>query len=432
MRRIGSPVGIVILVSTMGWGPNVHAQPGIPSERIPQGTPLEIRKGIEQLYSSAPEERVRAIGKLSGEGERAIPAVPFLIAMFSDDAVLYDDEQLARRALISSYASPFSFPNSPGESAARAIGRLAAKMQEPPIDDLLLAMKDRNQHARANAIRALGEIGHLDAPNVVAPLAAALNDKSPKIRAYAARTLGRKELARFATEDPVVENLISRLHDEDSTVRADVAWALRYGKGARVVGPLVVVLEDPSETLEVRQNAAEALGRIGDRAAVEPLVEALRDQQWQVRQAALSVVALIDEPRVLRPLLVSALQDKEWRVRARAAGATARLSKLKDPGAWDLMTAVLKDSHPNVRARATEACAESKDYRTVMPLCTVLRKDPNSYVAWHAANALGALGDPRAVGPLTEALGDENELVRSSSQRALKRIETIQNLSRRP
>ena len=98
------------------------------------------------------------------------------------------------------------------------------------------------------------------------------------------------------------------------------------------------------------------------------------------------------------------------------------MSELEDPGSLEILIAALSDRHPNVRARATESCAESKDPRTIIPLTAALREDPNSYVRWHAANALGELGAPGAIGPLTEALKDENELVRTSSRRALERI----------
>ena len=137
---------------------------------------------------------------------------------------------------------------------------------------------------------------------------------------------------------------------------------------------------------------------------------------------------LIEDSSVLGPIIMDALQDKEWRVRGGAASAAAVLSELKHPRSSEILIGALNDPHPNVRASAARACADSKDPRTVMPLTVVLRKDPNSYVRWHAANALGELGDPRAIDPLTAAMKDQNEIVRMRSKDALKRVRFLSRL----
>jgi len=50
-------------------------------------------------------------------------------------------------------------------------------------------------------------------------------------------------------------------------------------------------------------------------------------------------------------------------------------------------------------------------------------KDEDSDVRRHAAIALGEIGDERAVGPLTEALEDENSLVQKAAREALEKIQ---------
>ena len=49
---------------------------------------------------------------------------------------------------------------------------------------------------------------------------------------------------------------------------------------------------------EVRQNAANALGNIGDPRAVEPLIVALKDENLWVCDAATSALVKIGEPAV--------------------------------------------------------------------------------------------------------------------------------------
>ena len=435
MSSIKKPVGLIVLAGVLGWGAAAHAQPSIPKDRIPSGIPAGVRERIEKLYSSDPKERARAAMHLIDEAERA---TPFLIAMFHDDTALYDDAELRKRSELSSYISPFPFPNSPGQSAALALARIASRTGKPPIDALLVALKDKDRHVRANAIRALGETWwqgpdlqrDLKDLRVLEPLVVRLEDECPKVRAYAARTLGLMKLEKLGTKDTLIVSLVARLDDEDLTVRAEAARTLGSAKDSRAVEPLILVLENLLEAPEVRKNAAEALRRIGDLGAVQPLVAALKDKDWRIRYAALSVVDLIKDFRVLRPIVIGALQDKEWHVRNAAARAAAVLGRLKDPGAFEVMIVALNDKHPNVRARATQSLAELNDARAVTPLIAALRQDGNSYVRWHAANALGELGDPGAIGPLTAALKDQDELVRTSSRRALERIKKAIQLPR--
>ena len=49
-----------------------------------------------------------------------------------------------------------------------------------------------------------------------------------------------------------------------------------------------------SEDEEVREAAAKALGEIGDARAVEPLIKALRDEDGDVREAAAEALKKLD------------------------------------------------------------------------------------------------------------------------------------------
>jgi HEAT repeat protein len=426
MSRFGGYLGLLVTIAVSAWGSVGRAQPTIPKQQIPPDTPTELKQRIEGLYSSDAKQRASAAMRLVGKPEQVAPAIPFLIAMLHDDATLYNEAELIRRSIISSYARVFSFPNTPGEQAAETLARIGSAAGQPVMDALLAPLSHKNWIVRANAIRALGEMlakmrreerESLQAGRVLEPLVAALRDEHSKARRYAAVVLG-------LLEDPrAVEPLVAVVQQDPSAeVRAAAAAALGAVHDSRAIGPLIAVLQNPSEPAEVRANAAEALGKIADRRAVEPLAAALKDKDWRIRRAALTVADMIRDVRVLRPLLIDALQDEDWRVRAAAAAAASTLGKLKDPAVLELLTTALHDKHPNVRAAATRSLAELKDPRAVPPLAATLRADDNSYVRWHAAMALERFEDPRAVGPLTAALKDEDELVRTTARRALEKI----------
>jgi len=51
-----------------------------------------------------------------------------------------------------------------------------------------------------------------------------------------------------------------------------------------------------------RWKAAAALGRLADARAVDPLIAALQDDDWRVREKAAWALGRIGDPRAVRPL----------------------------------------------------------------------------------------------------------------------------------
>jgi len=91
------------------------------------------------------------------------------------------------------------------------------------------------------------------------------------------------------------------------------------------VSELIAALQDPDGN--VRRLAASALGKIGDRRAVNPLMALLtRETKPQVRQSAVKALGRIGDPRA-RPLLEKIAADKAERDYTQAA-ARAALKRL--------------------------------------------------------------------------------------------------------
>ncbi|MCD6215119.1 MAG: HEAT repeat domain-containing protein, partial [Candidatus Desulfofervidus sp.] len=154
-----------------------------------------------------------------------------------------------------------------------------------------------------------------------------------------------------------VKGLIKALRHED--VRKEAAEAL-VNIGEPAVEPLIQALKD--EYSDVREEAARALGRIGDKRAVEPLINALKDEDSDVRMEA-----------------AEALDQMGWK----PGYVTEKAYYLVAKKEWD---EAVKLGEPAVE-----------------PLINAL-KDEASSVRWGAAGALGEIGDERAVEPLINAL----------------------------
>ena len=70
---------------------------------------------------------------------------------------------------------------------------------------------------------------------------------------------------------------------------------------------------------------------------------------------------------------------------------------------------------------AAEALGKIGDKRAVEPLIKAL-EDKDGYVSQHSARALGKIGDTRAVEPLIELLSDDDWGVRNAAKEALKKL----------
>ncbi|RKY36993.1 MAG: hypothetical protein DRP72_03565, partial [Candidatus Omnitrophota bacterium] len=138
-----------------------------------------------------------------------------------------------------------------------------------------------------------------------------------------------------------------RLKSEDSYVREQAAIALGEIGDKRAIEPLINTLKDRNS--DVRKYAAIALGKIGDKKAVEPLINALEDKSWGVCKHAIIALGKIGDKKAIE-LLINVLRT-DWIVREQAAIA---LVKISQPAIEPLINA-LKDKNPGVRKQVAIA-----------------------------------------------------------------------------
>ena len=240
------------------------------------------------------------------------------------------------------------------------------------------------------------------------------------------------------------------LQDKSSTWRRDAAQALGEIGDARAVGPLLVALGEVGESgvdgvfakLSVRgaaaralgrnrqipvpwslwwlrlrtrmsrcaKDAVEALGRIGDPRALEPLVAMLTDADEGVRGAAVEALESMGwEPPGRGPTRAAVA----WR-RGGSGGCGWRWG----PRGWIPRWPPLKARRAGCERDAALALGRIGDARAVGPLLSALHHRDTT-VRWAAAQALGELGDTRAVEPLVVLLGDPHHDVQRAAAQAL-------------
>lgn len=146
----------------------------------------------------------------------------------------------------------------------------------------------------------------------------------------------------------------------------------------------------------VRKGAAMALGELKDSRAIEPLIAALKDRYYDVRQVVIKALEEIADARAVEPL-IAALKGGDSGVRKAAVNA---LVKLGDARALDAIIAALKDSDKAVRETAAAALGQIGGARAFDALVamlsnkdrTVSRPLPRHWILWDGSRERMSLG----------------------------------------
>jgi HEAT repeat protein len=191
------------------------------------------------------------------------------------------------------------------EDAAIRLGRLKDPRAVKP---LVAALRDPDRSVREAAVEALLAIG----PPSTTAICACLADPDLTVQESAS-----KILASIADAEALAP-LVSALNSSDWIVRMYAAKALGRLNDPRAVMPLRGLLQDPVKT--VREEASAALVAIG-RPAVPPLIESLAHPDWMVRLRAVESLKMIRPPEAVPALIALGFHDPDSAVREDAVRA---------------------------------------------------------------------------------------------------------------
>jgi len=181
--------------------------------------------------------------------------------------------------------------------------------------------------------------------------------------------------------ETVYPELEQGLRDDNDADHRNGAMDILVAFGKASVPYLVKLLKDENE--EVRNFACVMLGDIGNREAVGHLVMTLKDNDPNVSHSAAEALGKIGDRSALFPL-IELLKGDFW-----------------------------------VQFSAIAAIGEMRDYRAVPHLLDLL---DNELLAGAAADALGKIGDPRALHPLGTILPSLDDMIAGHVARAMMDI----------
>lgn len=248
---------------------------------------------------------------------------------------------------------------------------------------------------------------------------------APKLRATAARALGS-----FRSDGATKALLAALRRERDAEVVSALISALEELHDPQAVEPLCVLLStSPDDWL--RRQAAEALGRLGDRRALQPLVKALgsKHEPWvNIDETVIEALGELGDPHAI-PVLLQSLKRGDTSLRDKCATALGRLHateavdalielavKRQNKNALEALGAVgdqralpvllnaFKSANPALRSGAAAALGRLGHRDAVTLLAQGLATEKSDSVRGVIVSALGELGDPRALPALRGAL----------------------------
>jgi HEAT repeat protein len=348
--------------------------------------------------------------------------------------------------------------------AAELLGRVGSAKAVPALLETVQSTQTEDVDVREIALRALARIAD---PQAVGPLIAALANADPWLAPRIADILARHG-------DVVIDPLLGLLTDaRQHPARAWAANVLGEVGAQRAFAVLVRCLDDPDD--EVRAKSATALGRLGDRRAIPPLldhlltdpapfvrvriastlgdfggpdvvdrlVRALGDPAWWVRMRGVEALEQIG-PAAEGPLLV-ALDDPDPEIRKRAAASLERLGvpagllhsierddqpeepsralvRLASASSRELLAELLLHPSARVRGLVTTAVRESGRSDLVPEIARVAAEDPEPRLRADAFDTLARLRARGAVRSAVKGAADPDPAVRAAAIRLLGEI----------
>jgi HEAT repeat protein len=215
------------------------------------------------------------------------------------------------------------------------------------------------------------------------------------------------------SKQQIIKNLISDLKKKNVSSRKQAVFKLGEMKAKDSVPHLLKLLKKEKDDV-IRRNTTRALGKIGDKSAVNALCELLFDNDYYVKQNAAWSLGKLKDKRAVDPLL-RLIKGGAGKIYTES-GSQASVDN-KDSGNELLKTEGMK--YHDVQIKAIKALGEIKDEKAIEILSDELDEEEEGNVRCAIVLTLGKIGSKDAVPKLIEMLGDTIWYVRRDTAKAL-------------
>ena len=282
-------------------------------------------------------------------------------------------------------------------NALAAVSKLATKLGngEAVIELLRQATHHKDTAIQKEAVRYLGAMRN---PELIPIFEEALAEtkNAPEV-AYRAIVALEQSMGSVVESTAIVPGLQLALRNNSAQVRMHAAKLLGSIQAETAVPDLVRLLADPNSY--VKDTAIDALNRIGE-PAVAPLLEVLDTGARNLIPD--EDIGFATEYRYIASAYIDGLWMKKYRIGTLSAAIQALgLLKLGD-GVEPLINELANE---DLQDEALAALVEMRGV-AVLPMIDALKNGSNE-IRVKVADALGQIGDRRAIVPLIEALDSD-------------------------
>ena len=202
------------------------------------------------------------------------------------------------------------------------------------------------------------------------------------------------ETLSILTDMLITKNKLSDNTDEQVNLRVLCAKSISNYKDTSTLGSLLYCLNNKEEHYKVRLACADALGRIGDKYAVVPLIDIVKDDEEKsvyVKESATFALGLLGDVRAIDPLVAimeakQGLWDKFSFLKEKIIEALGKLN-INNNKVLKIFKMSLMDSSSMVRINTIEALMNS-EYEEAEELIRTALKDEDEEVQRNALIAL--------------------------------------------
>jgi HEAT repeat protein len=270
------------------------------------------------------------------------------------------------------------------QAAAVSLGTLKA---ESAVGALAACLNDEEASVQMAAVESLIAIS---TPDTITPLTAAFKLNLPEARLKAAEALGTLKA------EGAVGVLAEALNDPAEAIQLAACAAIgQIGSGAGSL-PLAEKLADSSTPKKLKRACINALVGIGDSTALNALVNALANDDEQIRDTATTALIKIGRPAI--PSMIEGLRSGIPTVRRASIELLRALSAIPKKGSglvWYQLARATLNNDPETEADAIAVLAKNSDDEivpTLLEACSlhvpVLRETAAQTLEWIGPDCL--------------------------------------------
>jgi HEAT repeat protein len=260
---------------------------------------------------------------------------------------------------------------------------------------------------------------------VDAAISSSLDILQDENKSYQERGLAVRRLKLLKAEPAVPIFIDLLLADNPDEFKDKICNAFLKIEDSRVIEPLLTIFDKSDIHLQI--TIVKTLGWLKAQNTVPFLIDLLSHEYKDMRCKAVLALGLIGDSRAIDPLVERLQKDDYDLVRSCAAWYLCQFKETRVAQA--LIEAMQQDTHENVRSRATYSLGGFKNNDEVIDALVSALTQESEDVRWYASDSLGEVGDARAISELERvkntdfvtAVGEEITV----SEKAAKAIEQI-------